>query len=61
MNLRLFDIEVLIFENKLNQAEKLLNNLFKLEPNNEELYIQKANIFLKEITTSKLLKYLKKH
>ena len=47
VNLRLFDIEVLIFENKLNQAEKLLNNLFKLEPNNEELYIQKANIFSK--------------
>ncbi|MFL2621443.1 MAG: hypothetical protein ACJ0P3_02535 [Flavobacteriaceae bacterium] len=30
VNLRLFDIEVLIFENKLNQAEKLLNNLFQV-------------------------------
>jgi len=47
VNLRLFKVEILIFEDKLNQAEKLLNSLFKIEPNNEELYIQKANIFSK--------------
>ena len=47
VNLRLFKVEILIFEDKLNQAENLLNSLFKIEPNNEELYIQKANIFSK--------------
>lgn len=59
VNLRLFDIEVLIFENKLNQAEKLLNNLFKLEPNNEELYIQKANIFSKRDNHKQAIKVFK--
>lgn len=47
VNLKLFYVEILIFENKLIDAEKLLNNLFRLEPNNEELYIQKANIYSK--------------
>ena len=47
INLKLFYVEILIFENKLSQAEKLLNNLFRLEPNNEELFIQKANIYSK--------------
>lgn len=47
INLRLFRVEVLIFENKLSEAAKLLNLLFELEPNNEELYIQKANIHSK--------------
>jgi tetratricopeptide (TPR) repeat protein len=59
VNLRLFDIEVLIFENKLNQAEKLLNNLFKFEPNNEELYIQKANIFSKRDNHKQAIKVFK--
>ena len=47
MNLRLFKVEILIFENKLSEAAKLLNMLFELEPNNEALYIQKANIHSK--------------
>ena len=48
INLRLFRVEVLIFENDFNAAEKLLNSLFELEPNNEELYIQRANIYSKK-------------
>lgn len=48
VNLRLFKVEVLIFENDFNAAERLLNSLFQLEPNNEELYIQKANIYSKK-------------
>ena len=48
INLRLFRVEILIFENDFNAAEKLLNTLFELEPNNEELYIQRANIYSKK-------------
>ena len=48
VNLRLFKVEVLIFENDFNAAERLLNSVFQLEPNNEELYIQKANIYSKK-------------
>ena len=47
-NLKLFKIEILIFENKLIEADELLNELYLLEPNNEEVYIQKANIYSKK-------------
>lgn len=47
-NLKLFKIEILIFENKLDEADALLNELYILEPNNEEVYIQKANIYSKQ-------------
>ena len=45
--LQLFKVEILIFENKLTEADSLLNSLHDLEPSNEEVYIQKANIFSK--------------
>src|SRR5690554_6683647 len=44
-NLKLFQIEMYIFENKLEQAEELLDVLYHLEQSNEEIYIQKANIY----------------
>ena len=48
LNLKLFQVEILIFEHKLNEADQLLSPLFEIEPNNEELYIQKANIYSKK-------------
>lgn len=45
--LKLVHVEMLIYDDKLDQAEKLLNELFALEPHNEEIYIQKANILSK--------------
>ncbi|MGB5943483.1 MAG: tetratricopeptide repeat protein [Leeuwenhoekiella sp.] len=47
-NLKLFQIEILIFENKLKEADRLLNQLYEVEPNNEEIFIQKANIYSKQ-------------
>ena len=47
-NLKLFKIEILIFENKLEDADKMLAELYELEPQNEEVYIQKANIYSKQ-------------
>ncbi|MBT8256360.1 MAG: tetratricopeptide repeat protein [Bacteroidia bacterium] len=44
-NLKLFQVEMFIFENELDQAEALLDDLYVLEQSNEEIYIQKANIF----------------
>ncbi|MDN3725030.1 tetratricopeptide repeat protein [Aequorivita sp. SDUM287046] len=43
-NLKLFQIEMYIFENQLEIAEELLDALYQLEQSNEEIYIQKANI-----------------
>lgn len=47
-NLKLFKIEILVFENKFDQANALLSELHELEPANEEIYIQKANIYSKQ-------------
>lgn len=46
--LRLYKVEILIFENKFEIAEEILNKLYELEPSNEEVYIQKATIFSKK-------------
>jgi len=43
-NLKLFQVEMFIFENQLDIADSLLDELFLLEQSNEEIYIQKANI-----------------
>lgn len=45
--LKLVQVEMLIYDDKLDIAEKLLNELFAIEPTNEEIYIQKANIYSK--------------
>ncbi len=47
-NLKLFKIEIHIFENNLDLANNLLNDLHNIEPLNEEIYIQKANILSKQ-------------
>ena len=59
LNLKLFQVEILIFENKLNEADRMLSPLFEIEPNNEELYIQKANIFSKKDQHEKAIKVFK--
>ena len=47
-NLRLFKAELFIFENKFEKAEQILTELHELEPHNEEVFIQKANIYSKQ-------------
>jgi len=47
VNLKLFQVEMYIFEDKLDTAEQLLNDLEEIEKYNEEIFIQKANIFPK--------------
>ncbi|MDT0649922.1 tetratricopeptide repeat protein [Autumnicola edwardsiae] len=46
-NLKLFKVEILVFEDKLDLADGLLNELQDLEASNEEVYIQKAQILSK--------------
>lgn len=57
-NLKLFKIEILIFENKLEEADRLLAELYELEPQNEEVYIQKANIYSKQDDHPKAIELL---
>ncbi|WP_411768107.1 tetratricopeptide repeat protein [Winogradskyella sp. A3E31] len=48
INLRLFKIEIFVLENKFDQANALLDELYTLEPGNEEIFIQKANVLSKQ-------------
>jgi len=47
VNLKLFKTEILILEDKLEEADKLLDELYEIEPSNEEIYIQKASVLSK--------------
>lgn len=46
--LRLVQVEMLVYEDKLDPAERILNELEIIEPTNEEIYIQRANICSKK-------------
>ncbi|WP_282031873.1 tetratricopeptide repeat protein [Winogradskyella eximia] len=48
INLRLFQVEILVIENKFAEADDLLDQLHNLEPTNEEIFIQKANVLSKQ-------------
>ena len=56
--LKLVQVEMLVYEDKLEQAEKLLNELYAIEPTNEEIYIQKANISSKRDNHEKAVELL---
>ncbi len=57
--LKLVQVEMLVYEDKLDIAEKMLNELYALEPHNEEIYIQKANIYSKRDNHEKAVELLK--
>ena len=57
--LKLVQVEMLVYDDKLELAEKLLNELYAIEPTNEEIYIQKANICSKRDQHQKAVELLK--
>ncbi len=48
IELKLLQVEVMVFENDLEAAQKLLDELQLLDSYNEEIYIQRANIHSKK-------------
>jgi tetratricopeptide (TPR) repeat protein len=46
--LKLIQVELLILDEKLEKAQKILEQLEEIEPSNEEVYIQKATILSKQ-------------
>ncbi|WP_179376222.1 tetratricopeptide repeat protein [Winogradskyella wichelsiae] len=48
VNLRLFQVEIFILGDKFQEADDLLDRLHNLEPTNEEIFIQKANVLSKQ-------------
>jgi tetratricopeptide (TPR) repeat protein len=57
--LKLVQVEILIYDEKLDLAEKILNELYAIEPTNEEIYIQKATICSKRNQHEKAIELLK--
>jgi tetratricopeptide (TPR) repeat protein len=57
--LKLVQVEMLVYDDKLEMAEKLLNELYAIEPTNEEIYIQKANICSKRDQHEKAVELLR--
>jgi len=47
VDLKLLEVEILIFDNKLELAAKLVKKIEAIDPNNDEVYIQKATILSK--------------
>ncbi len=58
VNLRLFHAEMLVFDDKFDLAQNLLDDLQELQPNNSEIFIQKANIFSKTEQHEKAIELL---
>jgi tetratricopeptide (TPR) repeat protein len=58
VNLRLFRAEMFIFDDKLEQAHDLLNELHEVEPENAEIFVQKANIYSKTEKHAKAIQLL---
>lgn len=56
--LKLVQIEMLVYDDKLDIAEKMLNELYAIEPTNEEIFIQKANIYSKRDNHEKAVELL---
>jgi predicted Zn-dependent protease len=58
INLRLYQVEILVIENKFSEADDILDMLHEIEPNNEEIYIQKANVLSKQDKHEKAIETL---
>ncbi|MFV0565269.1 MAG: tetratricopeptide repeat protein [Flavobacteriaceae bacterium] len=60
VNLKLFKVEVFVFEDRLTEADALLSELYSIDPTNEEIFIQKANVFSKRDQHEQAIDVLKK-
>lgn len=60
VDLKLLQVELFIFENELDKAALLLKKIESIEPNNEEVFIQKATIQSKSGKHKEAINYLKK-
>jgi tetratricopeptide (TPR) repeat protein len=59
-SLKLFQVEMFIFENELDTADILLDELYQIEQSNEEIYIQKANILSRRDQHKEAIELLEK-
>ncbi|MCC9043206.1 tetratricopeptide repeat protein [Myroides sp. M-43] len=48
IGLKLVEVELLVFQNKLESADRLLTEIESIDPENEEVFIQRANVYSKK-------------
>ncbi|ARV13745.1 tetratricopeptide repeat protein [Polaribacter sp. SA4-12] len=60
VDLKLLQVEIYVFEDELDKAEMLLKIIERLEPNNDEVFIQKATISSKKGNHKEAIELLKK-
>ncbi len=60
IEIKLLHVEVLVFENKVEIAERLLDELQIVDNFNEEIYIQRANLYSKKNNHIAAIEYLEK-
>lgn len=56
--LKLVQVEILIYDNKLDKADELLDELELIEPTNEDIYILRANVCSKRGAHHKAVEFL---
>jgi len=59
IDIKLVQAEIMVFEDKLEDAEELLSNLVAIFPTHDEVYIQIANLHSKKDQHLEAIKYLK--
>jgi tetratricopeptide (TPR) repeat protein len=60
VELKLLQVEIYVFEDELDKASMLLKIIERLEPNNDEVFIQKATIFSKKGKHNEAIELFKK-
>jgi len=60
VNLKLMQVELLIFDNELENALSLLKKIEKIAPSNDEIFIQKGNIYSKKGDHNEAIVYYNK-
>lgn len=59
-DIRLLEVEVMVFENHFEKAEEILDHLQRIDPRNEEIYVQRANIQSKRDNHQAAIEWLHK-
>ncbi|MDO6802148.1 tetratricopeptide repeat protein [Wenyingzhuangia sp. 1_MG-2023] len=59
VDIKMIQAEVMVYEDKLDDARSLLDNLMAIYPSNEEIYIQIANVLSKKDKHKEAIDYLK--
>jgi tetratricopeptide (TPR) repeat protein len=58
VSVKLVQVELYIYDDKLDIADRILDEIILVEPNNDEIYVQRANVFSKRDLHEKAIEQL---